>query len=135
MNYSKMISAYSNSERQALVESDDPHLMIQIMFDELLKAMTLFAENVDKKTGDKKIRSSQFTRALTILYTLQSSLDFEKGGEIATNLFKIYEYSRQQMLLDIKAGESDRTKKAMAALDDIRDAWTQIGAGKKVQTG
>ena len=33
------------------------------------------------------------------------SLDFEKGGEIANNLFKLYEYSRYQLLDCLQSGE------------------------------
>ena len=31
-------------------------------------------------------------RSLSSIYALQTSLNFEKGGKIATNLFQLYEY-------------------------------------------
>ena len=66
------------------------------------------------------------SKSLTIIYALQSSLDFEKGGEIAENLFRLYEYARQQIINDSKTGEAVGTLVAMASLEDIREAWVEI---------
>ena len=54
-------------------------------------------------------------------------LDFEKGESIATNLFQLYEYARQQMIADLTKGIADGTPKASQALQEIRDAWETIG--------
>ena len=80
-NKSKITNAYQNVERQALGEADDPHFVVLMMFDALLKSMALFHENIAAKEGSTlNLRSDSFARALTIIYALQSSLDFEKGG-------------------------------------------------------
>jgi flagellar protein FliS len=85
-----------------------------------------FVTQSHKDTGKKEVRSRQFSRSLSIIYALQSSLNFEDGGDIAINLFKIYEYARQQLLKDWKEYTCDGTEKAIVALDDIREAWQQI---------
>ena len=36
--------AYQNAERQAFAESDDPHALIAILFDELLRQMRISLE-------------------------------------------------------------------------------------------
>ena len=78
--------AYQNAERQAFAESDDPHALIAILFDELLRQMKHFAREAEVNSGKNLERSEHYSRALTILYVLQSSLNFEEGGEIANNL-------------------------------------------------
>ena len=128
MNYNQITQAYQNAERQALEEMNDPHLIVLTMFDALLKSMQIFEANIDLKNGcDAELKSKHFARALTIIYALQSSLDFEKGGSIATNLFELYEFARQQLIADLSKGEADGTPKAMHALTEIRDAWETIG--------
>lgn len=125
---SKITNAYQTVERQALGEADDPHFVVLMMFDALLKSMSLFRENVSAKQGkEQELKSDSFARALTIIYALQTSLDFEKGGEISENLFKLYEFSRQQLLSDMRAGEAIGTSDAIDVLTEIRDAWSQIG--------
>jgi len=126
MSANKMMQAYTKSDHQTVAESNDPVAIVALLFDELIRAMQDFITHSDKDTGKKEIQSRQFSRSLTIIYALQSSLNFEDGGEIATNLFKIYEYSRQQLLQDWKNKATDGTEKAIAALDDIREAWHQI---------
>ena len=71
-------------------------------------------------------RSSSFARSLTIIYSLQSSLDFEKGGEISTNLFRIYEYSRQQLISDLKNAKAEGVTNAIHIIKEIAGAWDQI---------
>jgi len=128
-NKSKITSAYRNVERQALGEADDPHFVVLMMFDALLKSMALFRENAAAKEGRQlKLKSESFARSLTIIYALQTSLDFEKGGNISENLFQLYEFSRQQLLDALRAGEAKGTENAIEILTEIRDAWSQIGS-------
>ena len=123
--------AYQNAERQAFAESDDPHALIAILFDELLRQMKHFAREAKDSSGKSLEQSEHYSRALTILYGLQSSLNFEEGGEIANNLFRLYEYSRQQLLKTTQSENSTGLKAAIESLDVIRDAWRQLGAGAK----
>lgn len=128
MNFGKISQAYENVERQSLTDADDPHLVISVLFKELLKSMSLFVENIDLKSGgDLNLKSKHFARALTIIYGLQSSLDFEKGGAIAENLFQLYEFARQKLIDDLGSGKADGTTHAINLLTEIKSAWDEIG--------
>ena len=122
-----MTDVYQSTERNALAETEDPHKLVLIMFDALIKSMEIYIENIDIKTADLELRSKHFSRSLTIIYSLQSSLDFEKGGEIAENLFQTYEFARQMVIGSIKDMDSKGPKKAVSLLADIREAWAQMG--------
>ncbi len=126
MNYSKMLDAYSNSEKKAVIEAEDSHAMVLLLFDELIKTARIFSENINAKTGDLSLRSEKMSKALTIIYALQSSLDFERGGEIAENLYRLYEYTREQILIDNKSGVAVGILVAISSLEDIREAWVEI---------
>ena len=127
MNYGKMLDAYSNSEKKAVIEAEDSHAMVLLLFDELIKtARIFFSKNINADTGDLKLRSETMSKALTIIYALQSSLDFERGGEIAENLYRLYEYTREQILIDNKSGKAAGILVAISSLEDIREAWVEI---------
>ena len=128
MNYSNITQAYQNAERQALEETNDPHLIIMTMLDALVKSMQIFVDNIDlKKGGNAEMKSKHFSRAISIIYALQSSLDFEKGGDIANNLFQLYEYGRVKLIEDLGKGVADSTPQAIEVIASIRDAWEEMG--------
>ena len=125
--YKKMTDAYQTTERNALVETDDPHQLILVMFDALIKSIEIYIDNIEVANADLELRSKHFSRSLTIIYSLQSSLDFEKGGDIADNLFQTYEFARQMVIGSIKDMDPVGPKRALALLVEIREAWAQMG--------
>ena len=45
-----------------------------------------------------EVKSKSFSKSLTAIYILQSSLDFKLGGEIAENFFNYMNIVEQQLL-------------------------------------
>ena len=129
----KILNAYKNANREAVVESDDPQALIMILLDELLRAMRSYVNLVDKSDSDEARKSDHFTRSLTMLYGLQSCLNFDEGGEIADNLFRLYEYARVQLLNTSQTGETDGTQVAISAVSEIREAWSNMDPKAKIQ--
>ena len=128
MNYSNITQAYQNAERQALEETNDPHLIIMTMLDALVKSMQIFVDNIDiKNGGNAEMKSKHFSRAISIIYALQSSLDFEKGGDIANNLFQLYEFGRVKLIEDLGKGVANGSPQAIEVIASIRDAWEEMG--------
>ncbi len=127
MNLKKASQTYQKVEEQSFVEPEDTHTIVLTMLKELIRSIELFEATIDLKEGDQQIKSKHFSRSLTIIYALQSSLDFEKGGEIARGLFQLYEYCRQQLLKDMKNGKIEKTNNAKLSLIDITEAWEEIG--------
>lgn len=122
----KMMQAYVNANREAVAESENPHALITVLFDELIRSMRLYISNAN---SGELTEDEHFVRALTILYGLQSSLDFENGGEIADNLYRLYEYARQQLLLTTKGEDTSGVSAAVDAIENIREAWHKIESG------
>jgi flagellar protein FliS len=98
------------------------------MLDALVKSMTIFVDNIDLKNGgNAELKSKHFSRALSMIYALQTSLDFEKGGDIANNLFQLYEFSRVKLIDDLSGGVAVGTLQAIDVMSSIRDAWDEMG--------
>jgi len=126
MSTNKFINAYKNANREAVAESEDPQALIMVLLDELLRAMRAYVTIVEKQDDAKARKNDNLTRSLTIIYGLQSCLNFEEGGEIAENLFKLYEYSRVQLLNASATGETVGMNAAIQAISDIREAWSMM---------
>ena len=129
----KILDAYKNANREAVVESDDPQALIMLLLDELLRAMRGYVSGVSKNDSKEMRKNDQFTRSLTMLYGLQSCLNFDEGGEIADNLFRLYEYARVQLLHTSQTGETDGTQVAISSISEIREAWSIMEHRAKIQ--
>ena len=129
----KILDAYKNANREAVVESDDPQALIMLLLDELLRAMRGYVSGVTKNDSKEMRKNDQFTRSLTMLYGLQSCLNFDEGGEIAENLFRLYEYARIQLLHASQTGDIDGTQVAISSISEIREAWSVMQPGAKIQ--
>ena len=99
-------------------QNNDPVEIVKTMVNELRKSMKIVTLHTNDK-NNRISRNKHFSKALVIIYTLQSSLDFEKGGEIATQLFQVYEYCRQQLIKGFRSQVVDGINKAINALKEI----------------
>jgi flagellar protein FliS len=126
MNSLKSLKAYTSVDRHSSAEADDTHAMITALFDELLRRMRNFSQNIGGNDEELQLRNESYAKSLAILHALQSCLDFDKGGEIAENLFRLYEFARQQLLASFRTGEVERVDAAIHSLSEIRDAWNSM---------
>ena len=112
-----------------------PYEIIKIILNELQRNIHLMILEIDKKkafTISRKFNdvkncqksiSKYVVRCLTTIYSLQTSLDFEKGGKIAINLFQLYEFCRLQIIDAFRHNKNDGLKKSYDALSQIVLAW------------
>ncbi len=107
------------------IEGATPHSLVKILFDELLFAFdaAILAEN----HADRAKASDKQARAMSILHALESSLDFEKGGDIAKGLTQIYREARRLLLAGSRMRDTAPVEKARAMIAEIAEAWDQIG--------
>lgn len=118
------LARYRRTETADLPKVDDPHAVIQVTLGELVRSLDVIAAaDADGQRGP----DTHISRALTAIYILQSSLDFEEGADIAEDLFKIYEYARLQILGNWRGGSDNQINAAADALRDILGAWQTIG--------
>jgi flagellar protein FliS len=73
-------------------------------------------------------RGERQARALRLISGLEMSLDFEKGGEIAAGLAKIYREARRLVVAAGRENDGDKVEQARQMLSDVAEAWAQIGA-------
>ena len=92
INKAKVINAYGKTEQASNLTKNSFEVVASIL-DELKRSMIIVSEISEKKKPEDKEReksNSNFSRACIAIYALQTSLDFEKGGYIAIQLFQVY---------------------------------------------
>jgi len=108
---------YSSTEKSS-IKAQDPIAIVKTMVKELQSAMNIVVNSTGKEQ-ERIVRTKYFSRSLVIIYTLQTTLDFEKGQKLAAKLFQIYEFCRQQLIKCFREQVVDGTQKAISALEDI----------------
>lgn len=107
------------------IEGATPHALVKLLFDELLLALDAAA--LAERNGDRLKVSDKQARAMSILFALESSLDFDKGGDIATGLAQIYREARRLLLAGAKEHNPEPVEQARVMVGEIAEAWNQIG--------
>lgn len=116
-------AAYQETQAETSLYAGNAEEATLVVLSELLKSMRLFAKNADPQGEKPEVRAHHFSRALTIIYALQSGLDLDKGGPLAGKLFQIYEYARQALIKDLRSGLDDTVSSASGALSEVLNAW------------
>lgn len=107
------------------IEGATPHALVKLLFDELLLALDATA--LAERNGDRLKVSDKQARAMSILFALESSLDFDKGGDIAMGLAQIYREGRRLLLVGAKEHDAEPVDQARVMIAEIAEAWDQIG--------
>ena len=126
MNYNASIKQYINDDITAKTTSLNPHKIIEEVLKDLKKNMETLAYSIDNEPIVSSIKSNSFSKSLTAIYILQSSLNFEDGKEIAENLNNIYEFCKDGIMKGFTKRDSKLIYDAIPPIDEILDGWKQI---------
>ena len=126
MNYSASMKQYINDEISAKTSSLNPHKIIEEVLIDLKKNMETLAYSLDHEPVVSSIKSNSFSKSLTAIYILQSSLNFDEGKEIAENLYNIYEFCKDGIVKGFTKRDSKLVYDAIPPIDEILDGWKQI---------
>ena len=126
MNYNASMKQYINDEISAKTSSLNPHKIIEEVLIDLKKNMETLAYSLDHEPVVSSIKSNSFSKSLTAIYILQSSLNFEEGKEIAQNLYNIYEFCKDGIMKGFTKRNSKLIYDAIPPIDEILDGWKQI---------
>ena len=124
MLHSNALKAYEQVEQDFMVESANRHRLVEILFTELVASIdrAIMGISVD----DQSARSAGVSKALTIVYSLRTSLDFERGGDVAKSLADLYDWARVQLVATYNDRATERLTAVRTSISEIAEAWSSI---------
>ena len=126
MNYNASMKQYITDDIAGKTSNLNPHKIIEEILKDLKKNMETLAYSLDNEPVISSIKSNSFSKSLTAIYILQSSLDFEASEEISTNLFNIYEFCKNGIIKGFTQRKSKLVYDAIPPIEEILDGWKQI---------
>ena len=126
MNYNASMKQYLDDDVAGKTSNLNSHKIIEEVLKDLKKNMETLAYSIDHEPVISSIKSNSFSKSLTAIYILQSSLNFDDGEEIATNLFNIYEFCKNGIMKGFTNRDSKLIYDAIPPIDEILDGWKKI---------
>lgn len=106
--------------------------LIVKIFDILVLAATQGLEKLQSQRDDIEGIHKALLRAQRALALLMGSLDMEVGGEVARNLFRIYEFWHHELVMANMQKDPVRVQRLLPYFKDYREMWAQAVTQFKV---
>jgi len=112
------------SYRKTNVITSDPGRLIIMCYEGAIDSLKLAKEKIKEKDYEKKAKA--IIKAQDIIEELMSSLNFEKGGEIADNLESLYNYMLRRILQGDLNKDVGAIDEVIGIFSDLLSAWQEV---------
>ena len=114
----------TDSYKKSQVETASPIDLIIILYDRVIVLLDKARNEILEKKFEEK--NTSLTKATDIVFELLTTLDNDKGGEIAASLSRIYNFVIREITnanMSLNAKELDNAKRI---LSELRESWISI---------
>jgi flagellar protein FliS len=134
MNAFQAVDQYARLGLRTDVETASPHRLILLLLDGAVDKLRLARMALDQgRVADK---GASISWAISIIDGLRASLDIERGGELAVNLDRLYDYMTRTLVTANLDNDAAKVDEVARLLGEIRTGWKAIesqvdGAGRR----
>jgi flagellar secretion chaperone FliS len=112
--------------KQQSILTATPGLLVVMLYDGCLRFLHQGA--LSMREGNIAEAGTRLARAEAIIDELLSTLDLEKGGEIASRLQGIYVFCVRHLMEARLERDADKIDKVGQLLSELRDSWVRVAA-------
>ncbi|HBX59062.1 MULTISPECIES: flagellar export chaperone FliS [unclassified Methylophaga] len=122
----KALEGYGRGAVESEVNFASPHRIIQMLMEGALSKIATAKGCIDR--NDIAEKSRQITWGMNIIQGLRTSLDAQKGGEVAANLDALYEYMGRRLLEANVSNDVAILDEVSSLLMEVKAGWDNIPA-------
>ena len=123
---SNPINAYKKVSLETAVATASPHQLIVLLFEGARQAVIVARSGIE--AGDTPQKGKAITKAIDIILNgLRASLSLEEGGDLAQNLYALYDYMARRLLQANLNNDTAALDEVLSLLSEIHGAWIAIG--------
>ncbi len=108
------------------LHAEDSMGLIVRLYDGMLSFLEQGATHLDER--DFASAATFIRKGGDIIGELQAVLNMEEGGEISSNLDRIYAYCRRRLMESHIHTDSEGLREVVRLLEPLRDAWVEARA-------
>lgn len=120
----KVLNQYKTIDIKTRVEAADPHELINMLLQGARTHIAAAQGNIARQQIQEK--GEHLSKALCIIAGLKSSLNQEDGGELASNLLKLYESLELMILKANLYNDEELLIQSNLLLGQVLEAWQSI---------
>jgi flagellar protein FliS len=120
--FSPKVAATHYRQTQVLTASGVQ--LVVLLYDSAIQAIELAGDGIAR--GHQPDKARFLGRAVGIVGELSNVLDFERGGEIAKSLYRLYDYMLTEMTQANLHNDARRLDGPLRCLKEMRGAWHQV---------
>ena len=122
----KALEGYGRNAVESEVNYASPHRIIQMLMEGALSKLATAKGCIEREDISEKSR--QITWGMNIIQGLRTSLDPEKGGDVAANLDSLYEYMGRRLLEANVSNDPVIIDEVISLLQEVKAGWDAIPA-------
>ena len=111
------------------VMTASPAKLVAMLYDKAIVSLREAIHAIEK--GDIQTRFNANKRAGDIITHLWTTLDMDRGGEIAANLSRLYSFMLGRLTFVDVRNDPEPAREVIGLLEPLRDSWNQIARGDK----
>jgi flagellar protein FliS len=112
------------SYREAAVQGANPVELVVRLYEQMIEDLRQVAKAIEQK--NVRLRTERIKHVILIVGHLQSSLDFNRGGRVASNLENLYNTLRDRLVAVQVRPTSRGVSQLITDLLAVREAWIQV---------
>lgn len=125
MNAMTAMKQYQSVNTQAQAVDASPHRLIQMLMEGGLTRIAQARGAMERQ--QTAIKGELIGKAIGIIGGLRASLDLEKGGDLASNLDRLYEYMASRLLEANVKNKAEYLDEVSGLLRNVKSGWDSIG--------
>lgn len=127
----KGAAQYRAVRSHGLVADASPTRLVQIMFEQVLTNLATAGGCIGRIRGNRPVndvlaKGKGIGKAVALIGQLNSTLDMERGGEVAANLGSLYVYMMSRLTLANATNDVRIVEEVTRLVREIKSGWDQI---------
>ena len=124
MNAVSAMKQYQQVSVHSGIMDASPHRLVQMLMEGALEKIALAKGNMTNNEIASK--GENISKAIGIIGGLQSSLDYDSGGEIAENLSNLYDYMSNRLVVANLRNDASILDEVASLMVEIKMGWDGI---------
>ncbi|PRX32584.1 flagellar protein FliS [Orenia metallireducens] len=113
-----------NQYKQVQAQTANPGKLLIMLYQGCIKFLNLAKKGIEDK--DIEVTNKYLQKSQDIITELKVTLDFEKGGEIADDLDKLYDFMNRQLIAANIQKNPELIDQVIDLMKDLLETWQEV---------